>query len=252
MYVRPQLFHPTARHPHTGLPLQAVGVSRRTGRVWWPVMGGAPDDPPAPDPSAPPTDPPKPTEPPPAADPPKQDPKPTGQEVKDLPDWAQKIIADVRQEAGNYRTQAKTAAEKAQSDLVEKLQVALGVKPDPATDPAELAKQLGDAQTTARDSAVQLAVYRAAAVPTLQADPDALLDSTSFMASLKDLDHKAADFGTKVEGAIKAAIEKNSKLKATQAAGRSSAQITGGPGEGKQRPTSLGGAIAAHQQQTAG
>jgi hypothetical protein len=37
--------------------------------------------------------------------------KPADQ-VKDLPDWAQKIITDLRGENANYRTRAKTAEEK--------------------------------------------------------------------------------------------------------------------------------------------
>lgn len=34
--------HPTLTHPATGLPLRAVFVSR-TGRVYWPILGGAED-----------------------------------------------------------------------------------------------------------------------------------------------------------------------------------------------------------------
>jgi hypothetical protein len=48
--------HPTRTHPHTGLALQAVGF-RRSGDPIWPILGAAPDDPPADppanDPSAP-------------------------------------------------------------------------------------------------------------------------------------------------------------------------------------------------------
>lgn len=64
--------HPSLRHPLTGQPLEAVGVSKR-GPIW-PVMGAADDPPPDPpkDPAAgpladppkdPPPDPPKPKEP---------------------------------------------------------------------------------------------------------------------------------------------------------------------------------------------
>lgn len=38
--------HPTKRHPLTGEPLRAVYVTRR-GRVMWPIIGAAPDEPPA-------------------------------------------------------------------------------------------------------------------------------------------------------------------------------------------------------------
>lgn len=36
--------HPTRKHPHTGLALQAVGF-RRSGAPIWPILGAAPDDP---------------------------------------------------------------------------------------------------------------------------------------------------------------------------------------------------------------
>jgi hypothetical protein len=49
--------HPTLRHPLTGEPLRAIAI-RPNGKPLWPIMGGAPDDPP-PNP-APPADPPAP------------------------------------------------------------------------------------------------------------------------------------------------------------------------------------------------
>jgi len=219
-----------------------------------PAPSPAPAPAPAPEPSPAPAPAPAPTPgPAPAPGPaptPGPAPAPTpGQEVKDLPDWAQKLIAETRKEAGDHRTAAKTAAEKAQQDIVEKLMVALGQKPDPATDPAELAKQVAAAQTEAKDTAVQLAVFQAAGKPTVGGDPAALLDSNSFMTIVKALDHKAADFAAKVEAAITEAVKNNPKLKAAQAAGVSGGQFAGGPGEGKGRPTSLNAAIAAHQQQ---
>lgn len=36
--------HPTKRHPLTGEPLQAIYVSPRTGRAFWPIIGAADDD----------------------------------------------------------------------------------------------------------------------------------------------------------------------------------------------------------------
>lgn len=38
--------HPSMRHPLTGAPVRALWV-RPDGRVMWPLMGGAPDDPPS-------------------------------------------------------------------------------------------------------------------------------------------------------------------------------------------------------------
>lgn len=241
--------HPFLTHPLTGRPLQAVGIGKR-GPIW-PIMGGSapagepPAAPPAPTPAPPPAAPPAPTQPPAPPAPAAPAPPAAGQEVKDLPDWAQKIITDARKEAGDARVQGKTAADAAQKELTDKLAVALGLKPDAATDPAELAKQVEASQAEAKTNAVQLAVFQQAAKH--QGDPAALLDSNSFMAKVAALDHKAADFATKVEAAIKEAVTSNPKLKAALAAGVSGGQFTGGPGEGKQRPTSLHAAIAAHQ-----
>lgn len=259
--------HPYLMHPLTGAPLQALGLTRR-GPIW-PVMGGAPDDGAAGgdgagqqggagdaggQQAA-------------GGDAGSQQAGAQGaagqqqadagdgaskQEVKDLPAWAQKLIADTRKEAGDARVAGKTAAETAQKELTDKLAEALGLKPDSKTDPAELAKQVATAQTEAKNTAVQLAVFQAATKPALAADAAALLDSNSFMTKVNALDHKAADFLAKVEAEIKTAVTSNPKLKAVQAAGASGGQHSGSAGEGKTRPTSLSGAIAAHQQHAAG
>lgn len=57
MSPAPLPFHPTRRHPRTGLALQAVGF-RRSGAPIWPILGASPDDPPANPPANPPADPP--------------------------------------------------------------------------------------------------------------------------------------------------------------------------------------------------
>lgn len=36
--------HPTKRHPLTGQPLQALYVSPKNGRIYWPIIGAAEDD----------------------------------------------------------------------------------------------------------------------------------------------------------------------------------------------------------------
>lgn len=152
--------------------------------------------------------------------------------VEDLPDWAQKIIHDTRQEAANHRTAAKTAADQASKDLTDKLAVALGLKPDAATDPAALTASLTKAQQDARDASIKLAVYQAA--NTHQGNPDALLDSNTFLAKVQALDPTAADFGTQVSDAIKAAVAANPTLKTARAAGASTVDTPGGTGEAGQ------------------
>jgi len=153
----------------------------------------------------------------------------TTEKVEDLPPWAQKIITDTRSEAAKARVEAKAAADKAQQELADKLSVALGLKPDAAKDPAAALALAEQAQKDARASAIQLAVFKAAGAH--QGNPDALLDSTSFLAKVNALDPTAADFGAQVSEAIKAAVAANPSLKAARAAGASTVNNAGGTGE---------------------
>jgi len=147
------------------------------------------------------------------------------EKVEDLPAWAQKLITDTRSEAAKYRTEGKTAAEKAQQELTDKLAVALGLKPDAAADPAALTASLTTAQKQAEDAARQLAVFKAA---TNIADPTRLLDRTSFMTSIAGLD---PNDGAALKAAIEAAVAADSTLKKAQAAGASTVDTSGGTGE---------------------
>lgn len=176
-----------------------------------------------------------------------------GEKVEDLPDWAQKLIKDARADAGRARTTAKeTAAQEARDKLVQDLGKTLGLVKDKDGDkltPDQLAKQVGEAQATAKQLAVELAVYRGASKKGVEADPDALLDSRGFLAKLADLDPSAKDFSEKVTTAMKDAVKENPKLKASQAgAGSSSADHgSGGSGEGGQRKSKgLAGAVGGH------
>lgn len=148
--------------------------------------------------------------------------------VDQLPAWAQKLITDTRKEAGDYRTKAQTAADTAQKELTDKLAVALGLKPDAASDPAALTASLTEAQSKASQSARELAIFKAAAATG--ADPSRLLDSNSFMSSVAGLD--PAD-GAAISAAISAALSANPLLKAVQAAAASGTEL-GGSGESGQ------------------
>lgn len=148
--------------------------------------------------------------------------------VDQLPAWAQKLITDTRKEAGDYRTKAQTAADNAQKELTDKLAVALGLKPDAASDPAALTASLTEAQSKASQSARELAIFKAAAATG--ADPSRLLDSNSFMSSVAGLD--PAD-GAAISAAISAALSANPLLKAVQAAAASGTEL-GGSGESGQ------------------
>lgn len=98
------------------------------------------------------------------------------------------------------------------------------------------------AEAEARTTAVELAVFRAAA--KAGADPDALLDSRAFLNALVDVDPKDTAAVTK---AITDAVKANPKLSAaTPMAGSSGPALPGGPGGAPKRPTSLTAAVGGH------
>ena len=142
-------------------------------------------------------------------------------DVSGLPKWAQDLVTNLRKENGDARVSAKKeAAEEARKEMAQEIGKALGlVKGEEKLDPQALAAQL-------RDSQVEMAVYKMA--PKAGGDPDALLDSKSFMRSLAGLD--PAD-EAKIADAIKAAVTSNTKLSAAPRAGSRSGTDSGGTGE---------------------
>lgn len=173
--------------------------------------------------------------------------EPAKVEVWQDPDKARSEIERLRRENGAERTNAKAkAADEARAELAQTIGKALGLVKDDKTpvDPAEITKQLADAQAAQRTTAVELAVYRTAA--DHGGDPNALLDSRTFLAKVSDLDPSAADFTAQVAAAVKAAVADNPKLKATaQAAGASTVDHAGGSGE---KVTTLAEQIAAAEK----
>ena len=171
--------------------------------------------------------------------------EPAKVEIWQDPDKAKAEIERLRRENGSARTTAKQqAADEARAELAQTIGKALGLVKDDKTpvDPAEITKQLADAQAAQRTTAVELAVYRTAA--DHGGDPNALLDSRAFLAKVSDLDPSAADFTAQVAAAVKAAVADNPKLKATaQAAGASTVDHAGGSGEKPPKATSLEEAI---------
>lgn len=166
------------------------------------------------------------------------------------PDRAARAIAAAREAEKKAKERAQAAEAKHQSAL-DAIAVALGLKPDPKADPAELVKaaaaERDKAMNQAKQQAVELAVYRSAG--KAGADPDALLDSRTFLRQVEDLDPTATDFADKIGEAIKKAVETNPKLAAggnqgSQGPARQGADHTGSAGT-KQRPASLGAALAA-------
>lgn len=144
--------------------------------------------------------------------------------VDQLPDWAQKLVRDTRNEAAANRAKAKEHADalsaleqKSQSQL-DGIAKALGLKPEEATPEQIMAERDAEKANAAASAAqaratrVELAVFRAA--KSAGADGDALLDSRSFVAKLDGLDPAADDFRQRVGDLIKAATEEDARYKA--------------------------------------
>lgn len=172
--------------------------------------------------------------------------------VDSLPDPIAKVIKDLRAENASDRTTAKeTAAKEAREALLQEFGKQLGfIKDDDKPDPAALTAAIGEKDTrigglegTVRSLTVELAAYKAA--PKHEANAAALLDSRAFMESVAGLDPTAADFPTKLDDAIKAAVEANQQLRMVPGVPRrGGGDFPGGPGT-TGRPNSLGQAVAA-------
>lgn len=167
--------------------------------------------------------------------------QPTNSEgkIEELPDWAQKHIADLRKENGDRRQANKTAVEeaarKAAEDAYKKMGVTLGlVKADEAPDASKVDSALADSQR-------ELAVYRLAPQGV---DVQRMLDSRSFMNSLSSIDPTDT---AALKTAIDAAVNSNSAFKVTPVVPKSGGDLGGGSGEAaKSKPTSLDSAVAGH------
>lgn len=132
--------------------------------------------------------------------------------VEDL----QNELSKVRQEAA-----ANRVAKNAETERVNAILKAAGIKTDEPDPVDAAAKSASEAAAAKRE----LAIFRAATASG--ADPNRLLDSNSFMSSVTGLD--PAD-GAAVTAAITAAVAANPLLKAVQAAAASGTEL-GGTGE---------------------
>lgn len=126
----------------------------------------------------------------------------------DDPKAAQAEIERLRKENAKDRTTAKTqAAEDAKKEMAQTIAKALGLVEDDASDPAKLTESLTASQAEAKRARVELAVFRNAA--SAAGDPAALLDSTSFLATLDAIDPSDS---AAVSAAISAAVAANPRL----------------------------------------
>lgn len=168
-------------------------------------------------------------------------------------DRAARALAASRDSEKKAKERA-TAAEKSRQDLIDGIAVALGLKPDPKTDPsalaAQAAKELTDTRAEVQTLKVENALLRLAG--KAGGDVEALRDSRTFMNALAALDPSEKDFDAHVTAAVKDAIKANPKLGTTASQGsqgpaRQGADMSGGTG-GRQRPAGLGAALAARMQ----
>lgn len=237
-------------HPLTGLPVLPIGT-RRDGSPIWPIMGGSEDA---------------------GADggdgnedggdagtdgdagkaDEGKDKAPAGETAEAKATRLEAENARLRRENASDRTSAKTkAAEDAKAELAQTIGKALGLVKDGDKAPtveeltAQLTEQTGKTETASaahREAQAELVVWRNAA--ELGVDAAALTDSRAFAAAIKDLDPTDSKFAEDVKKAAQEAATSNPKLKSTQAAGKSGAELNGGSGEGaNNKPKSMAEAI---------
>lgn len=124
---------------------------------------------------------------------PQAQPEPTAQKVEDLPDWAQKVIKEARDDAAKTRVTAKQqAADEAKKQMAQDIGRALGIitddtPPEDQLTPDQLKDLLAGERTTAKGARVELAVFKAAQGGG-GFNAAALLDSRAFLDSIKDID----------------------------------------------------------------
>lgn len=163
-------------------------------------------------------------------------------DVDSLPAWAQAIIRDARSEAAKARVTAKEhAAAEARQAVVQDIAKTLGLAPteQPPT-LEEVQAQAQQALAAQQQATLELAVYRAAAKNG--ADPDALLDSRTFVANLTKDGHTPD--AQEIDRLIAEHIAEHPTARAA-AASPSSPDITGPAPAAVTGPIDLGSALRA-------
>lgn len=158
--------------------------------------------------------------------------EPAAEKVEDLPEWAQKIIRETRDEAAKNRT-SKTAAEEQQAGLLKAVATALGLdtaegEQEAAPTVEDLTASLTERETALREARTENAVVRYAAGAGVNSDR--LLDSRAFVNTITSLDPTADDFAARVKTAVDAAVTTDPSLK-VRATVQGGADLNGGTGE---------------------
>lgn len=190
--------HETLLHPRTGLPLRAIGF-RKNGRAIWPIMGGDGTDDDANQDDKKSDD---------GADDKKTD---DDKKSDDTSSWEETFAgmtpAEIKAKLDNSRKwEERSKANKAKADQYDALAKQISGKDDDAPpDPEALKGDLTAAQREARETKIENRVLRVA--DKHGAVGSRLVDSRTFMSEISKLDPTADDFGTKVDAAIKKAVE---------------------------------------------
>lgn len=165
---------------------------------------------------------------------------PWGDEGKFDAETAWNLIKNLRNDKLTLQESAAQQAAKAAEDAAKKvtdtLAKALGLVPDEA-DPVKLQEKIAATEAQARQSSMELAVYRAA--EGAGANALALLDSRAFMAKVQDIDPTNLDA---VGAAITAVLADNPSLAKTVEDG--TPRLKRNPGQG----SSAGGAPSLASQ----
>lgn len=132
--------------------------------------------------------------------------------IEDFPAEAQRMIRELRNENAKERVNAKdTAAQEAREELIRDLGKALGYETDDSKDETptveDLTSQLESERDSRRYAILELEVYKAANQKGL--DPVALLDSRSFMDSVRDLDPSGKDFSDSLTEVLDSAAKQD-------------------------------------------
>lgn len=173
----------------------------------------------------------------------------TGNPVTTL-DEALKVIADLRKENARQRTAAKErTATETRVEIARTLAEALGVphnegedgdKGSEVEDIQALTAQVEDITRAETQARRELAVYRAA--HDVDADPDMLLDSRSFLSHVSDIDPDNHD---DIVEAVKDAVKNNPAFRAPRAGGVTRADHAPG-GQESTTPLNVSDAVASY------
>lgn len=158
----------------------------------------------------------------------------TGAEIPDALTAAVNQLKDARGEAANYRTKLRDVESKQEQhdQTMQALAKALGLDGDGdgnEPDPQQLQQSLTEKDAALRTQTIELSAFKAA--PKHQADPQALLDSRSFIDAAAKLDPDGEKFTEELDALVKSTVEANPKLKASQAPAKGGADHTGGTGD---------------------